>query len=88
MNDIRVSSVICDERYDNQVCRVDGEGFHPHFLYVTKVCITCGTDYIHIFCMLLRYVLYVEQIIFTFSICIYCLCFYIKISNICHMLYT
>ncbi|CAC5396477.1 unnamed protein product [Mytilus coruscus] len=36
MDDIRVSSVICDERYDNQVCRLDSEGFHPHFLYVTK----------------------------------------------------
>lgn len=43
MDDIRVSSVICDERYDNQVCRLDSEGFHPHFLYVTKVSIVSMT---------------------------------------------
>ena len=48
MDDVRISSVICDERYDNQVCRVDGEGFHPHFLYVTKVILTLKLILVHL----------------------------------------
>ncbi|KAK3103976.1 hypothetical protein FSP39_023382, partial [Pinctada imbricata] len=36
IDDVRFSSVICDERYDNTVVRVDKEGFHPHFVYIEK----------------------------------------------------
>lgn len=30
--------MISDERYDNTVIKLDKQGFHPHFVYVQKVC--------------------------------------------------
>lgn len=39
LEDARFSSVISDERYDNTVIKLDKQGFHPHFVYVQKVCI-------------------------------------------------
>ena len=37
MDESRMSSVICDERFDNAVIRVDKNGFHPSTLYIQKV---------------------------------------------------
>ncbi|XP_048739977.2 uncharacterized protein LOC125654190 isoform X5 [Ostrea edulis] len=36
LGDVRFSSVISDERYDNTVIKLDKHGFHPHFVYVQK----------------------------------------------------
>ncbi|KAL3853216.1 hypothetical protein ACJMK2_016773 [Sinanodonta woodiana] len=36
INDVRLSSVISDERYDNAVVRVDKSGFYPSILYIQK----------------------------------------------------
>ncbi|KAL5013162.1 hypothetical protein ScPMuIL_007432 [Solemya velum] len=36
MDELKLSSVICDERFDNAVIRVDKEGFHPEFCYIQK----------------------------------------------------
>ena len=36
IDDIKISSVVCDERYDNAVVRVDKNGFHPAVYYIQK----------------------------------------------------
>ena len=36
IDDIKISSVVCDERYDNAVIRVDKNGFHPAVYYIQK----------------------------------------------------
>ncbi|XP_041347758.1 uncharacterized protein LOC121367568 [Gigantopelta aegis] len=36
MDESRMSSVICDERFDNAVIRIDKNGFHPSTLYIQK----------------------------------------------------
>lgn len=37
MAETKLSSVIADERYDNEVIRVDNQGFHPAQLFLQKV---------------------------------------------------
>lgn len=36
IDDIKISSVVCDERYDNAVVRIDKNGFHPAVYYIQK----------------------------------------------------
>lgn len=47
LEDARFSSVISDERYDNTVIKLDKQGFHPHFVYVQKVCTAEKNLYIY-----------------------------------------
>ena len=36
IDDVKISSVICDDRFDNAVVSVDVEGFHPGVYYIQK----------------------------------------------------
>lgn len=36
IDDVKISSILCDERFDNAVVRVDTEGFHPAVYYIQK----------------------------------------------------
>ncbi|KAH3816770.1 hypothetical protein DPMN_118293 [Dreissena polymorpha] len=36
MDNVKISSILCDERFDNAVVRVNKHGFHPHVYYIQK----------------------------------------------------
>ena len=35
-DDVKISSVLCDDRFDNAVVRVNTDGFHPSVYYIQK----------------------------------------------------